>query len=429
MPFSVPSRVKKLALPSAIAAALTFGMVLTSSAELLQRSFLPAFLVGRGSMVEVRALWVTRFDWTESSGASPGKIDEIVKNASYAGFNQLYFQVRGEADAYYYSGIEPWAQRMTGNLGQDPGWDPLAYMIEQAHASDIEVHAYLNVYPLWTGCIDPPDGTEPRHLYYKLRDLHGSAAGRLNGAQWSSTGELVCVPYLRVSPASAVFDEHFRAVIVDLVQRYEIDGVHLDHIRYASKQTSCDPVSQEQYGAPCSTSGEYAGWQREQINDLVSALHERLLMLNPDVWLTAAVWPIYIDNYGWGVSGAYDTYYQDAKAWLAGHYIDGVLPMIYSGNPDCSTPYFWTRERWATLVKDYVSDSSGHFIIPGIGTSYCTKDDFAEISARIEQSRASGTAGHAIFSYSGLVSKGYFDDLADGPYSVPADVPALPRNP
>ena len=100
--------------------------------------------------------------------------------------------------------------------------------------------------------------------------------------------------------------------------------------------------------------------------------------------------------------------------------------MIYSDRPDCSRPYFWTRERWALLVSDYVSFNNGRFIIPGIGVNYCTDDDFAEIEARIKLARAEGTAGHAVFSYSSLKNReGFFGALATGPYAIPARVPSL----
>ena len=98
------------------------------------QSFQPFIIQTRSAnpepMVELRGLWVNRYDWTSwGRAADPAKIDEIVENAAYAGFNIIFFQVRGVADAYYASDIEPWAWRVSGgDLGQapDPYWDPLA---------------------------------------------------------------------------------------------------------------------------------------------------------------------------------------------------------------------------------------------------------------------------------------------------------------
>ncbi len=128
---------------------------------------------------------------------------------------------------------------------------------------------------------------------------------------------------------------------------------------------------------------------------------------------------MYIDYWGWsGLEGYYD-YYQDSKAWVAGGYIDSISPMIYGSG-------FWTFSRWQTLAQDFQNSSNGRYVIPGIGANF---DDFAEIENRINAARQIGTAGHAIFSYSGLASRGYFDDLAAGPYAAPAAVPEITWHP
>ena len=94
-----------------------------------------------GQMQEFRGLWVTRWDW--AINANEGTIDAIVQDADTAGFNAILFQVRGAADAYYASSIEPWGRLLRGSLGTSPGFDPLARMITKAHERGIEVHAYI----------------------------------------------------------------------------------------------------------------------------------------------------------------------------------------------------------------------------------------------------------------------------------------------
>ena len=405
---------------------LMLAVTLISAAESDRQVYLPVVGRSEGQMVEVRGLWVTRFDWTNSASADPEKIDEIVDKSAAAGFNVLFFQVRGTADAYYTPGLEPWASRLSGTLGKDPGWDPLARLVQRAHQRGLQVHAYLNVYPVWTGCEVPPDDTEPRHLYHLLLEKHGTTNGKPNGLMWDSNGDVPCSGYQRVSPASTVFDTHIMAVTRDLVQRYDIDGLHLDHIRYGGENSSCDPVSEERFGSSCFSTEGYKDWQRRQVNGTVQKLYEQILLLKSSLWLTAAVWPVYRDVWGWGVNSGYDSYYQDAKAWMAEGTIDGVSPMIYSGNPNCDQPYFWTLERWQTVVEDYLNGSHDRLVIPGIGTSFCTNNDFAEIEARINKARSLGTAGHAIFSYKSVLEKGYFEDLANGPYKVTAVLPELP---
>lgn len=379
------------------------------------------------TMVEMRAVWVSRFDWL--GDYTPQKIDEIVNNIAYAGFNAIFFQVRGEADAFYHSNYEPWSYRLTGTLGQDPGWDPLGYLIQQAHAQGIQVHAYLNVYTLWLGCDPPPAGTNPPHLYYRIEQEYGTTNGKLNGLQWYSNGNVVCgaSEYQRSSPASVFVDDHLMNVATDLVTYYDIDGIHLDHIRYAGSTTSCDPVSAAAAGVPCfSTPPEgyasYEDWQRAQINGTVAKFYAQIVPQKPGLWLSAAVWPSYTTGYY--------NYYQDPKSWLGFYdgegYIDSVSPMIYPSTFNCPDNSSWTQAVWYTTVADFQAENNGRYIIPGIGTGYC---DFAEISARIAMARSIGTAGHALFSYSGLKNNQYFDDLAQGPYATPAVVPSITWHP
>jgi uncharacterized lipoprotein YddW (UPF0748 family) len=111
----------------------------------------------RGPEVEARALWITRWDWT-----SEAQLVELVDRAADAGFNLIYFQARAAADAYYRPGPEPWAAGLTGSLGGDPGWDPLAVALERAHGHGLQLHAWLNAFIGWCGAAPPPESS-PRH--------------------------------------------------------------------------------------------------------------------------------------------------------------------------------------------------------------------------------------------------------------------------
>ena len=110
-------------------------------------------------MREHRGIWVTR--WTYRSA---DQVREIMDEVAQAGFNAVYFQVRGQHDAFYRSDIEPWAKDLTGVLGQDPGWDPLAVAVEAGHERGLEVHAYLNAFPMWRG-ETPPGEASPEHVW------------------------------------------------------------------------------------------------------------------------------------------------------------------------------------------------------------------------------------------------------------------------
>ena len=383
-----------------------------------------------GGQSEFRGLWVTRFDWTRAnSPADKSKIDEIVNNAAAAGFNAILFQVRGAADAYYASTLEPWAIRISGQaLGQPPVpfWDPLAYFVQQAHARGLQLHAYVNVYPVWDNCTNAPPMTSPAPFYYLLQSAHGTTDGKLNGAQWTTLRQVSCGDYLYASPASPMVRGHVKSVVADLVNRYAIDGIHLDRVRYAGRSTSCDPVSEGLYGAPCflNNGTPYEDWQREQVNTLVREIYQDIIVpAERDIWLTAAVWPTYQDKWGWGYSQGYRDYYQDSHAWIKNGYIDALAPMIYSYRPPAENPF--PIDRWRILAEDFQANRGGRMILPGIGGIGPDLLTFEGVVERIEAARAIGTAGHVIYSYGALQTNGYFDDLATGPYATPASVPDI----
>ena len=98
----------------------------------------------------------------------------------------------------------------------------------------------------------------------------------------------------------------------------------------------------------------------------------------------------------------------------------------YMEDPELTSKDYWLRSRWETLVTDFQANNNGRFIIPGIGTGYCS---FAEIEARIEMARNIGAAGHSLFSYRDLLANDYFDDLANGPYAETAVVPEISWHP
>ncbi len=380
--------------------------------------------------VEFRGLWVTRWDWAPN--ATTATIDQIVEDAYFAGFNAILFQVRGAADAYYPSGIEPWGRLLRGSLGASPGFDPLQRMIQIAHEKGLQVHAYYNVYTVWDKCgieAAPPE-ISPRPLYYQLRDNHGQTGGKNNGLQWDTGDNVICNDgYLWASPASVFADNHYLAVARDLANRYDLDGLHLDRIRYSGKYSSCDPVSENAAGVNCfykpGNYSSYAAFQRTQVNGTVNKFYNMIATEHPDMMLSAAVWHTYKDYWGLGHTQGYHDIYQDSQGWMLGGYIDAIMPMIYSANdanPDPAKQTF-PQSEWQLLVSDFLSNSNGRFVIGGIGSNHYAS--FSEIAARIEIGRQLGTAGHAIFSYSGLKDKGYFDDLAAGPYSKPAVAPTV----
>ncbi len=363
-------------------------------------------------MAEARALWVPR--WSYSNEAD---VKAIVAKAAQANFNMLFFQVRGQADAYYQSQYEPWADRLSGTLGQDPGWDPLETAIGEAHAAGLQLHAYVNVYTVWLGTAPPRADSVPQHMYHQFNALYGNA-----WVQWHQNGTPMGLnsSYLTASPGHPAVAEHIVAVCRDILQNYDVDGLHLDYLRYSSPYYSHDPVSQQRFqdAQPIA----WADWQRAQITELVSRLRDEVKELRPNAALTVAAWPIYQDRWGWVSYGdvkydGYDGYFQDSRGWLQLGTVDALAPMLYG------TAVQDHLDRFEILAHDFVDESYGRHIYAGIHAGY---DSFSEIQTRIDIARQAGAQGQAIFAYSLVESNGYWDDFVTGPYSEPAQVPPMP---
>ncbi|MCA9491498.1 MAG: family 10 glycosylhydrolase, partial [Myxococcales bacterium] len=168
---------------------------------------------------ELRGLWVAtvaNLDFPTRQGLPPAamaaELDAIVDEAADLGVNTLIFQVRTEGDALYRSEHEPWSRFLSGQQGRDPGFDPLAYLIERGHARGLQVHAWFNPYRAAT---DRRVQVAPNHLA-SLRREHAKPWGHL----------------LWLDPGEATVRDHAVDVVVDVVERYDIDGVHLDDYFY-----------------------------------------------------------------------------------------------------------------------------------------------------------------------------------------------------
>ncbi len=355
---------------------------------------------------ETRALWVSRFDIRTADD-----VRTMVERAASANLNVIFFQARGAADALYTPGLEPWSASLAGTLGQDPGWDPLATVLEAAHARGLEVHAWINVYPAWLGATPPPADVTPTPMYHEFN--------RLYGQEWiqstrSGPQPLSSTDYLSANPAHPAVADRVVAVCRDILTRYPVDGVHLDYIRYAGPEYSYDALSEREYAQAAAQSPGLtrADWQRSEVTGLVERVQREALPVRAGARLTATAWPVYIDRWGWfNGRGGYDAYFQDSQGWAARGTVSAITPMLYSPTvhdfPD----------RFETLARDYVENSGPGAVVLGIGADY---DSFAPIAQRIDIARRIGARGQGIFSYRGLEERGYWDDLAAGPYSQPA---------
>jgi uncharacterized lipoprotein YddW (UPF0748 family) len=346
---------------------------------------------------ELRGAWVTR--WSYSSADD---VERIFRELDQAGFNAVYFQVRGTFDALYDSSIEPWSKELTGTLGQDPGWDPLAVAVQQGQARGLEVHAYINVFPFWSGTT-PPASTTPRHAWLEHPDWvvvdDEGAAMALNSS------------YVFASPGNPEVRARIAAVAADIASRYAVDGIHLDYIRYSAPDYSHDAASQAAYQG---SSLSWGDWQRQQVVETARGVYQAV-----DIPVTAAVWGIYENSWGWSsVSQGNTDYYQDSRAFLAQGVLDANIPMIYWAVTD--TP--GARLDFATLVLDHVAHSSGRHVYAGISAEL----EYDEVIACVQAARAAGADGVVLFDYRTAAEGGWLQTFGDEAFAEPAGVPPMP---
>lgn len=362
--------------------------------------------------IEARGVWVTRWDYK-----TPEDVIAILDDAVSAGLNQVYFQVRGTADAYYRSSLEPWAASLSGELGQDPGWDPLALAVAEAHERGLELHAWLNVCTGWQGPGPPPPSTPP-HLLRAHKDWR--ARNRWGEPAISEAG------YHFMNPAHPDFQRHLEAVVAEVASYYEVDGIHLDYARYPAADTSFDPVTDRRLRSAQAADPnlDRARFQREELTRLVSRMKSQIVDIRPGAMVSAAVTGVYEDRLGWGkvIQGKHD-FHQDSRLWAALGAVDALVPMIYW--PPTDPP--GGRSDFQTLVDEVVTLRPACRVLVGVNVE---AGGFGMLKREISIARESGLDGVVLFAYRALRERGWFGRLRAEVFCAPAVPPrAPPRTP
>jgi uncharacterized lipoprotein YddW (UPF0748 family) len=373
---------------------------------------------------EVRALWISRFD-LGSPPAKRAKLEALLGKAAGAGFNTVLLQVRATGDAYYTPGVEPWSYRLTSSrvtdLGHNPGWDPLAVAVETAHKAGLQLHAYLNAFTTWECDRGAPPHTTPEHPYWKLAKYN--PASKHYDPEWRAYAKVKGIPTpmgdTKKSPvgtaeyiwASAGVDEVHQqnlAVIRDVVSRYQVDGIHLDRVRYPGRQFSYDPQT---FAAWHSTvpAVSFENWQRNHLSKWIARYRSEIKGIRYEVLLSAAVWFTYKKTAAMKFitsQGFYD-YYQDSHRWLADGYVDAIAPMIYG------TTFDGDIAKWKVLADDHVKAQGTGQVWLGIGADV---PSFSALAERVAYARKVGARGVALWSAGAVEAHGYWDDLKTGPF-------------
>lgn len=370
---------------------------------------------------EFRAAWiasVANINWPSKPGLSSAEQQaEAIGILNYLqdnNFNAVVLQVRPQADALYESKIEPWSYFLTGqqNKAPHPFYDPLEFWIEESHKRGMELHAWLNPY---------------RAHHTTSKSISEKSVVKTNPEQVYLLKE----GFWWMDPALKSTQDRTSAVVMDIVKRYDVDGIHFDDYfyPYPSYNGDKDFPDQKSWNEYVKNGGTLSkgDWRRDAVNTLIERLYKEIKAEKKHVKFGLSPFGIYRPGYPASVQGfdQYEKLYADAKLWLNKGWIDYFTPQLYwpINKPGQSFPVllgWWQQEN--TLQRH---------LWPGIsiGTNKNGVTDNREVLAQIELSRSMipKSMGTVHWNVSSLTKNPTLTNaLKQGPYKNPALVPASP---
>ena len=274
---------------------------------------------------EFRAAWVAtvaNINWPSKPGLSTAQQQkealDLLDYLEKHNFNAVIFQVRPQADALYQSELEPWSYYLTGKQGKapEPFYDPLQYWIEEAHKRGLELHVWLNPYRAHhTAGKEISENSVIKTNPELVVELE-------NGMWW-------------MDPAQKGTQDRSAAVVMDLVKRYDLDGIHFDDYFYPydSYNNGKDFPDDNSWRAYQAAGGEMSrgDWRRDAVNTFIKRIYEEIKAEKPEVKFGLSPFGIWRPGYPQSVTGydQYDKLYADAKLWLNEGWIDYYTPQLY----------------------------------------------------------------------------------------------------
>lgn len=359
---------------------------------------------------EYRAVWVTvieNLDWprsvaVDSMGVVRQKAELVAMLDSLQAMhvNTVLLQTRVRGDVIYPSSIEPFSYLFAGKTAVSPGYDPLAFAIDECHKRGMQLHAWVVTLPLGK---DSHVNRQGRHA---LSRRHRNLCTRYKGQWYMEPG----------NPATA---DYIVELVREIVSNYNVDGLHLDYVRYPDRTVGYpDAALYRKHGKGLSL----ADWRRANITRIVHSVYNCVKEIKPWVRVSCAPLGKFDDltrysSLGWN---AYDAVFQDAQAWVRDGVMDILFPMLYfKGN------------NFYPFVLDWQENSHGRHIVPGIGIYRLLPEyggwPLLELERQMSTSRTAGTAGTAMFRAQHVTGCGYGAYLKV--YHTPAFVPPMEWGP
>lgn len=357
---------------------------------------------------EIRAVWITvlnSLDWPDTKALSPQSIAKQKKEIceeldrfKTAHFNTILMQTRVRGDVIYPSQIEPYTDALTGTCGKDPGYDPLAFIIEECHKRGMEFHAWIVAIPIGNDQYVRRQGKQS--LVQKKRSL--------------------CMHYQKcwyLNPGHPEAKEYLFSIVKEIVTRYDVDGINFDYIRYPDGRTRIpDQATFRKYGKGKSL----AQWRRDNITEMIRYIYKGVKEIKPYIKIGSSPLGKYRDTNRYSSRGwnAYNTVFQDAQYWLKEGIHDVIFPMIY-----------FREENFYPFVLDWKENSNGRMVAPGLGIYFLEEAGWPlrDVEQQIYFTRSANVSGQAYFRARFLLKNcsDLFDMIKQEAYPHPALIPPM----
>lgn len=406
--------------------------------SLLKRSALAAVLLAiaalpmsSGVKREVRSVWmatVWALDWPSSTSSTTAQKNEMVKYLDVLqknNFNAVYFQVRTMSDAFYKSSYEPWSSYLTGTRGKDPGWDPLAFVVEECHKRGMECHAWVNPYRFSTGS-----------NWSTAQDQALKSAGMLL-AYTKSDGKTTTI----LNPGLESVRKRIVDVCKEIISNYDVDGLVFDDYFYPEGIPVTSSAGDYDLWQKSGASMTFGDWRRNNVNQMVADVYNMVQQQKPYVRFgispagaactSAAVAAKHgIDRCPVASDWQYDGIFSDPVAWLEAGIIDYISPQLYWKTNHKTNPFGPMTKWWSYVAKHFGRHHYASHSISFLNSSNTTSD-WEEIGKQVQFSRdyteneAPGAVFYSAAYVTGKKQSGFGEWLQVNKFQNKALTPAI----
>lgn len=406
--------------------------------SLLKRSALAAVLLAiaalpmsSGVKREVRSVWmatVWALDWPSSTRSTTAQKNEMVKYLDVLqknNFNAVYFQVRTMSDAFYKSSYEPWSSYLTGTRGKDPGWDPLAFVVEECHKRGMECHAWVNPYRFSTGS-----------NWSTAQDQALKSAGMLL-AYTKSDGKTTTI----LNPGLESVRKRIVDVCKEIISNYDVDGLVFDDYFYPEGIPVTSSAGDYDLWQESGASMTFGDWRRNNVNQMVADVYKMVQQQKPYVRFgispagaactSAAVAAKHgIDRCPVASDWQYDGIFSDPVAWLEAGTIDYISPQLYWKTNHKTNPFGPMTKWWSYVAKHFGRHHYASHSISFLNSSNTT-GDWEEIGKQVQFSRdyteneAPGAVFYSAAYVTGKKQSGFGEWLQVNKFQNKALTPAI----